>query len=126
MPNPTLKLLSLTALTAVLNAPAVHAAFIEDSTVSLGLRNFYMNRDYRDSNMPGAPVHKGQSQAKSEDWGQAFMLRYQSGFTKVTVGFGVDALGLWGIKLDSGGGTGGTGTLVRHRITDAPLTSMRP
>lgn len=45
------------------------------------------------------------------------MLRLQSGYTEGTVGLGVDAIGLVGIKLYSGGGTGGTGTLVRSRST---------
>lgn len=115
MLKPTPKLFVLTALSAALATPGVQAAFVEDSTASLGLRNFYMNRDYRESGLPGGPVHKGKTQSKSEDWGQAFMFRYQSGFTEGTIGVGVDALGLMGIKLDSGGGTGGTGALVRHR-----------
>ena len=115
MPNNRMKLLALSVLSAAIAAPTAQAAFIEDSSASLSLRNFYMNRDYRDSGLPGAPVHKGKSQPKSEDWGQAFMFRYQSGFTEGTVGVGLDALGLWGVKLDSGGGTGGTGALVRHR-----------
>lgn len=115
MPKPTVKLFMLSALSAALAMPTAQAAFVEDSTASLGLRNFYMNRDYRDRSLPGAPVHKGKTQSKSEDWGQAFMLRYQSGFTEGTIGVGLDALGLWGVKLDSGGGTGGTGALVRHR-----------
>lgn len=115
MPKLTPKLFALTALSTALAMPAAQAAFVEDSTASLGLRNFYMNRDYRDRGLPGAPVHKGTTQSKSEDWGQAFMLRYQSGFTEGTIGVGLDALGLWGVKLDSGGGTGGTGALVRNR-----------
>ena len=32
------------------------------------------------------------------------MLNYQSGFTDGTVGFGLDANGLLGLKLDSGAG----------------------
>lgn len=79
-----------------------HADFVEDSQLSLETRNFYMNRDFRD-NVGG--------KHKAEDWGQGFMLRYNSGFTEGTVGFGVDALGLLGVKLDSGRGTSGTGAL---------------
>lgn len=116
MPKPTFKPFLLAVLPAAVAMPSAQAAFIDDSAASLDLRNFYMNRDYRssDRSLPGTVVHKGKSQSKSEDWGQAFMLRYQSGFTEGTVGVGVDALGLWGIKLDSGGGTGGTGALVRR------------
>ena len=104
------------ALVTAIAIPSVtQAAFIEDSEGSLSLRNFYMNRDYRDTGLPGAPMHKGQQQSKSEDWGQAFMLRLKSGYTEGTIGLGVDAIGLAGFKLDSGGGTGGTGSLVRSR-----------
>ena len=110
------KMFLVSTLAAAIAVPSLaQAAFVEDSEASLSLRNFYMNRDYRDSGLPGAPVHKGKTQSKSEDWGQGFMLRLKSGYTEGTVGVGVDALGLAGIKLDSGGGTGGTGTLVRSR-----------
>lgn len=92
-------------------APQVFADFAGDSQLTLNARNFYMNRDYRDADLSDTPRHKGQSKAKAEDWGQGFMLRYNSGFTEGTVGFGVDALGLLGVKLDSGRGTSGTGAL---------------
>lgn len=112
------KVFIMSSLAFAIAMPSItQAAFIEDAEGSLSLRNFYMNRDYRDSGLPGAPVHKGKTQSKSEDWGQGFMLRLQSGYTEGTVGVGVDALGLVGVKLDSGGGTGGTGTLVRSRHT---------
>lgn len=39
---------------------------------------------------------------------------YQSGFTPGTLGFGVDALGLLGVKLDSGRGRSGTGLMPVH------------
>lgn len=75
---------------------AVAAGFIEDSKASLTLRNLYINTDNR--NGPANP-------SKQEEWGQGFLLNYTSGFTEGTVGFGVDALGLLGVRLDSGGGT---------------------
>ncbi|MFJ4052967.1 OprD family porin [Pseudomonas sp. NPDC089743] len=70
------------------------ADFVDDAKGSLELRNFYMNRDFR---QPGSiePQH---------DWGQGMTLRLQSGFSEGTVGFGVDALGQLGVKLDSGKG----------------------
>jgi hypothetical protein len=73
------------------------AGFIEDSKATLGLRNFYINTDNRSG--PGAN--------KNEEWGQGFDLRFISGYTQGTVGFGVDAIGLLGVRLDSGGGTNG-------------------
>lgn len=74
------------------------AGFIDDSKATLGLRNFYINTDYRDGNA---------TPNKNEEWGQGFDLRFISGYTQGTVGFGVDAIGLLGVKLDSGGGTNG-------------------
>ena len=114
------KIFLVSTLAAAIAAPSLaQAAFVEDSEGSLSLRNFYMNRDYRDTGKPGGYPHAGKAktQSKSEDWGQGFMLRLKSGYTEGTVGVGVDALGLAGIKLDSGGGTGGTGTLVRSART---------
>ncbi|QJD58744.1 OprD family porin [Pseudomonas sp. gcc21] len=89
----------------ILNSTGAYAELVDDSTLKLQLRNFYMNRDFRDN---------PSGQSKAEDWGQGFMLRLNSGFTEGTVGFGVDALGLVGIKLDSGDGTSGTGALQRN------------
>ena len=105
MKNKLNKLFLISSLAAAVSVPSItQAAFIEDGEGSLSLRNFYMNRDFRDNTA---------GQHKAEDWGQGFMLRLQSGYTEGTVGVGVDALGLVGVKLDSGDGTGGTGTLVR-------------
>src|SRR5690554_5229349 len=80
------------------------AQFIDDSSLSLETRSFYMNRDWREDHPSG--------KHKLEDWGQGFMLRFNSGYTEGPIGFGLDALGLLGIKLDSGGGTSGTGALL--------------
>lgn len=85
-------------LAAIAAQQASAAGFLEDSKASLTARNFYYNGDNRD----GAA-----DPSKQEEWGQGFILDYQSGFTQGTVGFGVDALGLLGIKLDSGKGTSG-------------------
>jgi hypothetical protein len=68
----------------------------------LDLRNFYMNRDFRQSNAP---------QNKAEEWAQGFVLRLESGYTDGMVGFGVDALGELGVKLDSSRDRRGTGLL---------------
>jgi hypothetical protein len=87
------------------------AGFIEDSKATLGLRNFYINNDNRDSAAGSAASKTAGVQSKNEEWGQAFDLRFISGYTQGTVGFGIDAIGLLGVRLDSGGGTNGaTGT----------------
>lgn len=72
-----------------------YADFLSDSKATLGMRNFYFNNDNRDG--VAAP-------SKTEEWAQGFMLDYKSGYTDGTVGFGVDALGLMGVTLDSGKG----------------------
>lgn len=95
--------LALAVAVGVMAQQAGAAGFIEDSKATLGLRNFYINTDNRDS---AAKTASG-VQNKNEEWGQGFDLRFISGYTQGTVGFGIDAIGLLGIKLDSGGGTNG-------------------
>ncbi|WP_411960225.1 OprD family porin [Pseudomonas mandelii] len=89
--------LALAVGVGVLAQQASAAGFIEDSKATLGLRNFYINTDNRD----------GSGANKNEEWGQGFDLRFISGYTQGTVGFGIDAIGLLGVRLDSGGGTNG-------------------
>ncbi|WP_406645140.1 OprD family porin [Pseudomonas quasicaspiana] len=101
-------------LLALLPWAGVEAAgFIEDSKLKLQLRNVYFNENFRDENGLSARAART---AKSErtEWAQGFLLDYQSGFTQGTLGFGIDALGLWGVKLDSGKGRSGTGLLPVH------------
>ncbi|MBL0841591.1 OprD family porin [Pseudomonas mediterranea] len=87
--------------------------FVDDSKLKLQLRNVYFNENFRDEHGMSARAART---AKSErtEWAQGFLLDYQSGFTPGTVGFGVDALGLLGVKLDSGRGRSGTGLLPVH------------
>lgn len=88
----------LSALFASSLAPLTHASegFIEGSKASLGLRNYYINQDYRSG--AAAP-------SRAEEWGQGFLLGFQSGYSAGPVGLGFDALGQAGIRLDSGGRT---------------------
>ncbi|EIK52454.1 porin [Stutzerimonas stutzeri TS44] len=98
--TPIARGVALATLGATLAIPSMaQAAFIEDTKAGLELRNFYFSRDYRE----------GTGQSKQEEWAQGFLLRVESGYTEGTVGFGVDALGLLGVKLDSGGGRYGNG-----------------
>ena len=89
--------LALAVAVGVMAQQAGAAGFIEDSKATLGLRNFYINTDNRD----------GSGANKNEEWGQGFDVRFISGYTQGTVGFGIDAIGLLGVRLDSGGGTNG-------------------
>ncbi|TNF80260.1 OprD family porin, partial [Pseudomonas sp. ICMP22404] len=79
---------------------AVHAeGFVDDAKATLTLRNAYFNRNFINSN---------NAQGKAEEWTQNFILDAKSGFTQGPVGFGMDVLGLYSIKLDGGKGTAGT------------------
>lgn len=88
-------------LTSLVPDPAL-ADFFKDSQARLGLRNYYFNDDYRDGG------------ADRREWAQGFVLKAQSGFTEGTVGLGMEALGLSGIRLDSSRAHAGTGLLPVH------------
>ena len=94
-----------TRMAALLLASSVpglaNADFIGDSKGSLELRNFYFNRDFRQDN----------AREQAEEWAQGFLFRAESGFTEGTVGLGVDALGMLGLKLDSSDAHAGSGLL---------------
>lgn len=86
-------------------APLCDAAgFVEDSSATLSTQNIYFNRDFRD----------GAGQSKREEWAQGFILDFQSGYTPGTIGVGLDAMGMLGLKLDSSPDRTGTGLLPTH------------
>lgn len=87
---------------AFANQQAESNGFVEDSSLSLLSRNAYFNRDYKRDNVNAT------RDTDVEVWGQGFIGKYESGFTQGTVGFGIDAYGLLGIKLDTGKGRNGT------------------
>jgi hypothetical protein len=87
------------ALACALPLPGQAAGFVDDASVNLNLRNFFINRNF---------TNPGNAQGLAQEWTQNFILDARSGFTQGTVGFGVDALGLYSIKLDGGKGSGGT------------------
>ncbi|MGE8328545.1 OprD family porin [Pseudomonas urmiensis] len=89
------------------------AGFIDDSKLKVQLRNVYFNENFRDEQGMSA---RAAASAKSErvEWAQGFLLDYQSGFTQGTLGLGLDAMGLLGVRLDSGRGRSGTGLLPVH------------
>lgn len=91
--------LALVAATqAQANDQAASKGFVEDSSMKLLLRNAYINRDKK---------HATDDQI---EWGQGFIANFSSGFTQGTVGVGVDAFGLYAIRLDGGKGhNGGAG-----------------
>lgn len=73
---------------------AEESGFFKDATATLQLRNYYFSRDFSDIVGPNR-------QSKAEEWAQGFILNYKSGYTPGPVGFGLDAIGTLGIKLDS-------------------------
>ncbi|WP_421666946.1 OprD family porin [Pseudomonas putida] len=81
--------------------------FIEGSTLSVLNRNFYFNRDNRDSAAPTHNPGKQPDNGYSEAWAHAVIARFESGFTQGTVGVGLDAFAMLGLKLDTGGGRNG-------------------
>jgi hypothetical protein len=83
---------------------AAQAGFLDEGKGSLELRNFYFDRDFHGDSA---------TQSRRDEWAQGFMLKLQSGFTPGPVGFGLDAVGMLGIKLDSSPDRSGTGLLPR-------------
>lgn len=99
MPNKNKILPALTLLPLSFQAHA--AGFLDDSQATLKAQNFYLNRDFRED----AGI------SRREEWAQGFILDFRSGYTPGTLGFGVDAIGMLGLKLDSSAGRSGTGLL---------------
>lgn len=98
------KAITLAGACALVLPMSASADFIADSKAGIDLRNFYFSRDFRN----GPPTAQRDAAA---EWAQAAMLRFESGYTAGTVGFGLDALAMVGVKLDGGDGSGGTGLL---------------
>jgi hypothetical protein len=103
--SPRLCLLS-TAIAACLPSlsQAGEGGFIDDASATLTARNYYFSRDFSDIVGPNR-------QSKAEEWAQGFILNLKSGYTPGSVGFGVDAIGLLGLKLDSSPDRVNTGLL---------------
>ncbi|OUM31005.1 OprD family porin [Pseudomonas putida] len=90
-----------TSQLAMASAQDESKGFIEDSKLNVKTRMLYFSRDFR--NVPNG------AQSRVEETGLGFLGTFESGFTQGTVGFGVDAIGMLGLKLDSGKGRAGTG-----------------
>lgn len=93
---------ALIALPIITTTSIANADFLNGSHASAEFRNFYINKDFRQANA---------TQNKAEEWAQSMILRFNSGFTSGTIGLGVDALLLTGLKLDSSPDRRGTGLL---------------
>lgn len=93
-PNAGLRVASVIGLLLPLTA---HAGFVEDSQLNLGLRNFYLDRDFRGENPPASRVGS---------WSQGFDLRFVSGYSEGSLQFGLDASAQYAYRLDGGSGRG--------------------
>ena len=87
----------LSATQAMANDQAEAQGFVEDSHLNVLVRNAYISRDYK---------HHKQDKA---EWGQGFLGTFTSGFTQGTVGVGVEAFGIYALRLDGGRGNSGAG-----------------
>lgn len=76
---------------------SAQADFVKDRQISLGLRNFYLDRDFKQN---GAP------QSRVGSWTQGFDFRAISGYTEGPLQFGLDVSGQYAYRLDGGGGRG--------------------
>ena len=82
------------------------SGFIDDTTANIESRTIYFNRDFRDGH-----TSNEQGASKRDESAQGFILNLQSGYTEGTVGFGIDALGMAGFKLDSSPDSSNSGLL---------------
>jgi hypothetical protein len=102
---------ALSACTCVLSlGQALASGFVDDSHADLTMRNFYFDRNYVNAT----------PQAAAREWAQGFILNVRSGFTQGPVGFGLDAQGLLGMRLDSSRARTGTGLLPYSATTREP------
>jgi hypothetical protein len=99
---PLVAALALVGSARTMTAHAEEHGFVEDSTLNLLSRNFFLHNDYRTG-------HNGQSYR--QEWAQGFIANLKSGFTQGEVGVSVDAHAFYGLKLDGGRGHAGTGLL---------------
>lgn len=84
----------MAVVAAMLSPLAAQADFVEDSTLKLDLRNFYLDRDY-----DGDTEDAG-------NWSQAADLQFSSGYTDTPIQFGFDMSATGAYVLDSEGNDG--------------------
>lgn len=82
-------------------AAEAQSSFFTDSSASVLLHNYYMDRDYKD---PQNPALK----RELREWAQGVTVDFKSGYTQGPIGFGLDLSSMTGIKLDSAPHRAGT------------------
>ncbi|WP_058911045.1 OprD family outer membrane porin [Entomohabitans teleogrylli] len=88
----------LSASSAFAASQSESRGFIEDGHLDVLLRNAWINRDY-----------KAQGVRDRAEWGQGIIATWNSGFTQGPVGFGVDGIAQYAVRLDGGRGRSGAG-----------------
>ena len=68
------------------------SSLVKDSSLTVLYRNVYFDRDFAGDRA---------TQSQRNEWAQGVIATFKSGFTGGTVGVGVDAIGMFGMKLDS-------------------------
>lgn len=86
------KTLMLSSLLTIISLPTFAAGFIDDSSVSLTARNYYMNKDYYNNSV---------NQPSAVSWVQGFILNAKSGYTAGKVQFGADMIATLGVNINS-------------------------
>jgi len=77
--------------------------FVKNSTLSVLNRNYYFDRDYSGDKV---------KQSQRREWAHGIIAKFSTGYTPGIVGFGVETIGMLGLKLDSSSDRIGTGLLA--------------
>lgn len=108
----SLRIGTLSAACTLCLSPGVRADFFTDSQMTLGLRNFYVDRDFKQHDAPFSRVGS---------WSQGFDLKYRSGYTDGLVQFGLEASSQFAYRLDGGGGRAPDSVLPYDQSTGKPV-----
>ncbi|KAB0503102.1 OprD family outer membrane porin [Pseudomonas moorei] len=76
---------------------AAHADVIDDSRLKVDTRNFYLYRNYTNTNAPVSEV---------DSWSQGFDAQFTSGYTDTALAIGLDVDAQYALRLDSSGNDG--------------------
>lgn len=103
------------ALSMADSSQAQAKGFVEDSDLTLLSRNMAYYKNFRNTDAA--------SQNYRNEWAQAEMLTFTSGYTQGTVGFGIDAFANGAVRLNGGSGTGGS-TLLPSNASDCAENAL--
>lgn len=98
------------SLTLPSSPGALASPFVDDASGSLQLRNYYFNRDFRDTG----------ARPQAEEWAQGFIFRGKSGYSHGDQGLGLDVHAALGLKLASDDDHAGTALLPNALGDEGP------